>query len=203
MLARQLSSSPNRYDEPEALADLVAAIGQRDASALRRLYDLTVDRGFAVAMRVLENPADAEEAVCAAYHQVWERADDYCRARGGVLSWLLAIVWSRAVDLRRRRTPHLSLEALHPDVLAGAHRTDDADVAALLDAFAAGSTVQHALARLRPTVRRVLQLAFVSGLSHLEIAQCTGVPLGTVKSHIRRGLADLRRTLLQQGVADD
>lgn len=182
--------------EAARLAELLRRMRARDQNALANLYDLTVDRVFAVAMRVLHNEADAEEVVCDTFRQAWERADRYDPARGGVLSWLLVMGWSRSVDrLRRQRVQRLE-EPLHPEREEVAYTScEDDQVDHLLAAYETGSAVREALLDLNAQQRELIGLAFLEGLTHSEIAQKTGLPMGTVKSHIRRGLEILRRQL--------
>jgi RNA polymerase sigma-70 factor (ECF subfamily) len=161
-------------------------------AALAELYDATVSRVYAVALRLLRNPADAEEVTCDTYTQAWTTADRYDATRGNALAWLLMICRSRALDrLRQRQSQGINAgaealaeiadESLHPDELLGQ----------LQD----GSRVRAALAALTPERQRLVGLAFLEGLSHQEIAAATGLPLGTVKSHIRRALTELRAAL--------
>jgi len=199
--ASRVGLSPS--SEAAHLVGLMTQIRGRQQTALGELYDLTVGRAFAVAMRVLANPNDAEEAVCSAYQQVWEQAQSYDPQRGGVGGWLTTIVWTRALDLARRRRPHASLDDVHPNAGHLAYTAREDDCAHSLDAFMAGSAVRHALQALKPVSRKLLDLAFVAGLSHQEIAAQTGLPLGTVKSHIRRALAELRKLLDAGGYGHD
>lgn len=177
---------------------MVALLGRirfGDASALGQLYDLTVGRLHAVAVRVLGNVDDAEEALADVYLQVWERAASYCPERGAVMAWLQTLAWSRASDLaraRRRRQP----PALHPDDTPLAYmESEEPGPQLVAERAGAASRVQAAMAGLGEAQRRVLELAFGEDMSHAEIAEVTGLPLGTVKSHARRGLAALREAL--------
>ncbi len=200
--ASTTSASLTSIDDAARLGALMVSICARNQAALGQLYDLTVNRAFAVAMRVLGNPSDAEEAVCAAYQQLWEQAPAYNAARGAVSGWLMTMVWTRSVDLVRRRRKHVSIDDVHLDTHADTYAFCEDDSAQWLDAFVAGSSVRRALLRLKPVSRRLLELAFVGGLSHPEIAERLQMPLGTVKSHIRRGLAELRRMLEAEGLCD-
>ncbi|NJN46263.1 MAG: RNA polymerase subunit sigma, partial [Candidatus Competibacteraceae bacterium] len=85
------------------LLSLVYAIVERDDSALSRLYDLTVERVFGLALAITRNHADAEEVVCDVYMQIWQRASRYSESRGSVLAWLMLNCRSLALDLLRRR----------------------------------------------------------------------------------------------------
>mgnify|MGYP006158020815 CR=1 FL=1 len=184
------------------LVALVARLRFGDAEALGRLYDLALGRVYAVALRVLRDPGDAEEVVSDVFLQVWEQAATYCPERGAVMAWLQTLAWSRAVDRLRRLRRHRVPEGLHPDALPAAYTPGEGDPAeGLLDALGNAARVREAFARLSPAQREVLALAYGEDLSHPEIAARTGLPLGTVKSHARRGLAALRAALAGEGGA--
>jgi RNA polymerase sigma-70 factor (ECF subfamily) len=173
------------------LANLVQRIAGGDHDALGELYDLTVSKLFALARLILRNSADAEEVVCDVYTQVWQSAAKYQGARGAVMGWLLVMCRSRALDLSRQNrlrallvlleSPHNNDEAVEP--------TAPEDV---LDLMKQGTAVHQALGKLTPLRRRLIALAFFRGLSHGEIAEQCRLPVGTVKSHIRRALTALR-----------
>jgi RNA polymerase sigma-70 factor (ECF subfamily) len=171
------------------LAALLVRIAQRDADALARFCDLTLGAVHALVHRVLGQAQDAEEAVSDVYLQVWERAASWDPGRGSVLAWLRTLAWSRALDHYRRRERERQRRGLHPFDAEQAYSTAWLDTPALdpmaltLDARAAAL----ALADLAPAQREVLSLVFGEGLSHAETADRTGWPLGTVKSHARRG----------------
>jgi RNA polymerase sigma-70 factor (ECF subfamily) len=189
--------------EAADLAGLLEAMARRDGQALGRLYDLTVDRVFATALRVLRNEHDAEEVAADAFRQAWERAADFDRSRGGALGWLLGIAWSRAVDrLRRERRHRQGAEPLHPDAADPAYCAGDDDTAAMVDALASQARLGRAVAGLSAAQQRMIALAFQHDLSHGEIARRVGLPLGTVKSHLRRALIALRQALGQEGDHD-
>lgn len=174
----------------DALAELVVGLGLRDQSALATLYDLTFARVHALASAILRSAPDAEEVVCDTYSQAWADAGRYDRSRGSVLAWLLTMCRSRALDrLRQRRAGHVELEA-------AAELADDGPPPEdLLSLAQEGTRVHAALATLAPERRELVALAFLHGLSHPEIAERTGLPLGTVKSHVRRALTQLREVL--------
>lgn len=178
------------------LTVLLRRIAARDAEALGRFYDLTLGRSYAMAMRVLRDPSEAEECVGDVYWQVWERAGDYRAERGAPLAWLHTLAWSRAVDrLRRLRRQPITL-SVHPEdgeapyMACEGLRVEDA-----VEHWSSARAVQSAFGRLSDVQQRVLRLAFEQDLSHQDIATATGLPLGTVKSHARRGLAQLRQAL--------
>lgn len=177
-----------------ALVALVARLRFGDAEALGQLYDLTVGRVHALALRVLGQPQDAEEVVGDVYLQVWEKAVAYCPERGAVLAWMLTLAWSRAVDHRRRRAA--ATRDVHPAALENAYtESEDDPTAHLLERLGNLQRLAPAWASLSAMQRTVLELAYHEDLSQPEIAARTGLPLGTVKSHARRGLAALRAAL--------
>lgn len=197
-------SQPDARMEAEHLAALLLRMRRGDQLALGELYDRTVSRVFALVARIVRNDADAEEVVCDTYRQAWENSVDYSTERGAVLAWLLIIARSRALDLLRRCRARGIEEPLHPDDDLDAYterecQSMDAPQATWVDALSAGSAVRHALEALSVAQRHVLELAFFEDLSHQEIAQRTGWPLGTVKSHLRRGLCALRPIMDRAG----
>lgn len=183
------------FPAQDPAADALLRLRQRDLRALDALYELSVERLHAIACRVCGNAADAEEVVADVYQYAWERAADFDPARGSGLAWLSMLAWSRASERRRRQRPTTSIDALHPDGTPASYAScEDGDpLAELVD----GHRVRAALARLEETPRRLILMAFFDGASHGDIAARTGMPLGTVKSHIRRGI-DKLRTLLEE-----
>ena len=188
-------------DADEAiLVALVARIRFGDTEALGRLYDLALGRVYGLALRVLRQPQDAEEVVSDVFLQVWERATGYCPERGAVMAWLLTLTWSRSVD-RLRRLRHQRRELpLHPEGEPDAYTPgEDTSADAFVDQLGNAQAVHRAFLALSPVQRTVLELAYQQELSQPEIAERTGLPLGTVKSHARRGLAALRTALQGEG----
>jgi len=90
------------------LLSLINAVACKDEEALTQLYELTVNRVYSLAHAMLSNNADAEEVVCDVFSQLWYRASDYQQTRGSVITWLLIICRSRALDLLRRKKPEYS-----------------------------------------------------------------------------------------------
>ena len=186
------------------LADLLHAIAARKQSALGRLFDLCADRVFGVALRVLGDRDDAEEAVSDVFQQVWERAASYNAERGSVMSWMLMIAYTRAIDIKRRVKERRRFDPLHPDETAEAYtECEERSIVDLLDLMTSGSAIHGALGALGERQRKLISMAFMEDLSHQQIAERTGLPLGTVKSHIRRGLLQLRDALGAKGLAHD
>lgn len=180
--------------DPAVLAALVERIARGEHEALGTLYDSTVGKLYALARLMLRNEADAEEVVCDVYAQVWQSAALYRGERGGVLPWLLMICRSRALDMLRRnrvRAPAATVDAADQEnLVCPAPGPED-----ILDLMQQGTVVHRALEKLTPMRRRLVSLAFFRGMSHFEIAEECSLPVGTVKSHIRRALVSLREEL--------
>jgi RNA polymerase sigma-70 factor (ECF subfamily) len=189
---------PAEEAERARLVALVARMARRDEPALAEFYDRTAGKAYAMALRVAGNAALAEEVVADAFHQAWRDAARYDPARSGPVTWLLMMCRSRALDALRARDPallHEAPETLVPEADCG-HADDPLD---LLAAVERGSEVHAALGELSPAQRQMLGLAFFRGLTHQEIAAQTGLPLGTVKSQIRRALDAMRQRLSAVG----
>jgi RNA polymerase sigma-70 factor (ECF subfamily) len=173
--------------EPED-AVLVRRVADGDTDALRLLYERFGSIVFGLAMRQTGDRQAAEECSQDTFVAVWRNAGGYDPGRAPVSAWLLAIARNRAVDVVRRRAARPADP--HAEIWQGDESAPDAAdrVAAADDS----RRVVEALAELAPEQREVVVLAFVHGLSHSEIAERLGLPLGTVKSRIRLGLDRLR-----------
>jgi RNA polymerase sigma factor (sigma-70 family) len=177
----------------EALLRLIAGMRRGDESALEELYDATVGKVYALAVAILHNKEDAEEVVCATYAHAWANVARYDASRANPLGWLLMMCRSRALDrLRQRRATPTAVDI---DAIADSKPDDREQPDALLSALQQRSRVHAALSKLTPERRHLISLAFLKGLTHPEIAAATGLALGTVKSHVRRALAQLRDEL--------
>jgi RNA polymerase sigma-70 factor, ECF subfamily len=164
-----------------------------DLGALDLLYEQYGAMAFSIAYRITGDRSAAEDVVQDAFLGAWRNAGRYADARGTVRTWLLSIVHHRAIDAIRRRRPTVELpdsEAALPDALT----LPDAwgDVSLRLDREA----VLVALTRISDVQREAIELAYFGGLTQTEIAERTGVPLGTVKGRLRLGLQGLRAALL-------
>lgn len=201
--------APSTHADTEAealrLIGLALRMAQGEQAALAELFDRCSPRVHVLALRVLQRTEDAEEVTLDTFAQAWDRAPTYDPQRGEVLPWLLGMAWSRAIDRLRRERRHRRAEPLHPDgeepAYAQAMTENSADL--LQDRLDADTALAAARARLSPAQQQMLSLAFVEDLSHGEIAERTGVPLGTVKSHLRRALGRLAELLGGRGQAND
>ena len=171
---------------------LLSRMTRADESALVEFYRSTASRVYAFILRIAGHPL-ADEVVSDVYFQVWQQAKRYDLTRGSVLAWLLTIARTRSLDALRRREPaelHPQPEDLRPDLYRNDH-----DPQSLLLALERDSAIYAAVQRLSDAQRRVIELGFFKGLSHSDIAQFTGWPLGTVKTLLRQAMARLQEGL--------
>jgi RNA polymerase sigma factor (sigma-70 family) len=185
--------SPPAISEQETLENLVARMARAEEAALAQFYDATAACTYALARRIVRDMQSAEEVVSDVYLQAWQQAGRYDVARGRVLAWLLTICRSRALDRLRRRDAaevHPDPHSLRPDLYR-----DDVEPVDVLLAFERDSRARTALAVLDAKEQRLIALAFFDGMSHQEIATYTGMPLGSVKTVLRRALQIMRGQL--------
>ncbi|MBU0655209.1 MAG: sigma-70 family RNA polymerase sigma factor [Gammaproteobacteria bacterium] len=173
---------------------LLERIRQGDQEALGILYDATVRRVFAVAFKITSNHELAEEIVSDVYLQVWRTAAAYDMERSTPLGWLLMLAHSRALDTLRREASSTKLQVEMPETVDVEDTQTLTPQEVVLDAEQ-GSELQAAIRLLDGQQRQMLALAFYRGMSHQEIADYTGEPLGTVKTILRRAQAILRAAL--------
>ncbi|MCW5746228.1 MAG: sigma-70 family RNA polymerase sigma factor [Alphaproteobacteria bacterium] len=172
------------------LDEALRACARGEASALRAIYDREAPRMIGVARRIVRRRALAEEIVHDAFVQIWRHAARFDPGRGGGRSWMYAIVRHRAISVLRSER-RLTLDA-DGDPATEIPQESAGDVVAQL---ADASSLRHCLERLEERARKLIVLAYVHGLSHSELAAREGVPLGSVKSWIRRGALALRECL--------
>ncbi len=186
---------------------LVERIALGDEAALGAFYERHLGRVFSLARRITRNLQLAEEIAGDAFLQVWREAKRFDVGRGRPIAWLLTITRSRALDALRRADPAILFEdmdqaadraATHDGLRAdatgrSAGLTDDP--LDILGCIERDQTLRRAFERLAPVQRQLLALAFFKGLSHSEIATHLGMPLGTVKSHLRHGVQWLKESL--------
>lgn len=179
----------------KVLAEIVAEVASGDQVAFRVLYDATSARVMGLALQILRDRSAAEDALVDVYAQVWRQASRYDPAKGSVPTWIATMARTRAIDVRRNRARTQRREtALDDAALEGLRELgpDPADASADRER---AHRVRGALEGLPREQRRALEAAYFSGLSHTEVAQALGQPLGTVKTRIRSGLSALRQAL--------
>lgn len=177
-----------------ALAYLIQRMAQGDEAALARLYDLTLARVHALALRITARRDLAEEVCVETYWQAWREAVRYDAARGQPLAWLMVMTRSRALDTLRRLDRAISCP--DPETHLEWESSPDASPLDRLMANEAAGALGRAIAVLTPVQRQMVGLAFYRDLSHQEISEQTGLPLGTVKSHLKRAQDALRTALI-------
>lgn len=180
--------------EPDKLLmDLIDRIAQRDEAALKALYELTARKLYGLSLRVLGSPAWAEDALQESFLQIWRGAGDYRATLSPPMAWLGLIVRSRSLDsLRRRAAERTHLTQDMDDNLADTLAGDSPDPLDTSLASQQAWALHQCLAQLENKQREVISLAYLRDLSHGELAERLALPLGTVKTWIRRGLDKLR-----------
>lgn len=172
-----------------ALAELLARSSRGDEAAFAALYDATSARAYGMALRVVRNPAHAEEVVQEAYLDAWRTSSRFDPARGSAMGWLLTIVHRKAVDrvrsaeaaANRDATYHRESQAVdHDQTAEAAHSSLEAQ------------RVRGAVSTLTDVQREAVELAYFGGYTHTEVATMLDVPVGTAKTRIRDGLIRLR-----------
>ena len=175
-------------DHDAPLDTHLIAIAGGSRSALRVIYDQEGTRLFGIAMAILRDRPAASDAVQNAFLRLWERAAQFDPARGNAQVWIASIVRHAALDIARARgreqptgDPALGDQPVEPDVIERLAAHED------------NARLRHCLAELDGRTRSFIVLAFVHGLSHAQIATRLDLPLGTLKTWIRRGLLSLRK----------
>ena len=178
--------------------EMIARIGRRDQSAFSALYGRLSGPLYSLAMKMLGDPAEAQDALQDVFLQIWSRARTYDPEQSSVFSWTVLLTRSRVIDRlrargRRSRVMVASTEDSSTTVARDASTVESAaDTAEKNDEAA---RVRYVLNNLPSEQREAIELAFFEHLSHHEIAARLGQPLGTVKARIRRGLLKLRERL--------
>jgi len=166
---------------------LVAAVRSGDQGAMAALYDRYSSIVYSVALRVLQDTGAAEDVLQDIFMQLWRNPGAFDASRGNMASWLAVIARHRSIDALRRRRPENDIE----DVIVSI----EPDLASEADHSRAMVKVRGALETMPPPQRSALEMAYFEGLTHSEIAEKTGEPLGTIKTRIRSGLLSLRKVL--------
>ncbi len=173
--------------------EYVRRAAERDEGGLAQLYDESSAIVYGLALRILGSPADAEEVAMDVYTQVWRSAGAYAESRGPVLAWLATMARTRAIDRLRLRGPRGRAEQLsmNHNGRSQDERHFENQTIERLDAH----RVNDAIAAVPKEQREAVTLAYFSGMSHSEVAEHLGVPVGTVKTRIRLGMSKLRELL--------
>jgi RNA polymerase sigma-70 factor (ECF subfamily) len=195
-ILRRVHAETQPADDADAdalLSALIARIAAGDEAALARFYELTLARAYGLALKITGRRDMAEDVCAETYWQCWREAARFDAARGQPLAWLMMMTRSRALDALRRLGPLTYCE--DPEI----HRADgDCQRITPCDQLVLderAGALARALQTLTPIQRQLVALAFYRDLSHQEISDQTGLPLGTVKSHLKRAQDSLRSVL--------
>lgn len=194
-MARLRRTSVDSKEKLRRLADeeLMELVAANDAEAFEVVLERHADAAFALAYRICGRRSAAEDIAQEAFLAVWRSGARYDRARGSVRTWTLGIVHNRAVDALRRSGVHerrrASAEGIE-ETLQATERTESEAVEK-----ATSREIRGALDELPSEQRKVIELAYFGGFTHVQIASMLGAPVGTVKGRMRLGLGKLREQL--------
>jgi RNA polymerase sigma-70 factor (ECF subfamily) len=184
--------SPKGPTRPVPVEQLLRRAATGDETAFAELYDAVSPRLFGLVRRVVRDPAQSEEVTQEVFLEIWRHSARFDPSQGAAMSWMLTIAHRKAVDRVRSaeaaRNRDEGYGASNQDV------THDSTAEAVVERLDA-ERVHRALETLTPVQRQALELAYLSGYTHTEVATMLDLPLGTAKTRIRDGLIRLRDTL--------
>ena len=166
---------------------LLERIRRGDEQAMAAIYDRYSRVVYSVALRVLRDPASAEDVLQDVLLGIWRKPESFISARGSLGGWLAVVARNRAIDILRRKRPSEQVEEVY--LASPFNLADEAERNTMMQ------RARAVISRLPPEQRKTLEMAFFDGLTHSEIAEMTGDPLGTVKTRIRSALLSLRKEL--------
>lgn len=164
-------------------------LANRDEMALSELYDKYSGHVYSVALRVLKESAAAEEVLQDIFYKLWEDASHFDPLRGSLAGWLVVIARHRAISRLRKHNPLLNNEWSENLAVTPGSFSGNIENSLMLD------SVRSVVENLPDPQRQALDLAYFEGLTHSEIAEKTGEPLGTIKTRLRSALKTLREVL--------
>jgi RNA polymerase sigma-70 factor (ECF subfamily) len=187
-----------RVDEHQYNADLVKLAANGDEAAFGILYSRLAPGLYGMAFRMMNDAKEAEDVLQEGFTYIWRKANNYDPARSSAYAWAVMIVRNKAIDrLRARQRGDRLREKVTSEAGFFAERDDSS--AQVPISRERNAEVREALQKIAPEQRQAVELAFFSGLTHEQIAEQLGAPLGTIKARIRRGLLRLR-DFFQEGV---
>jgi RNA polymerase sigma-70 factor (ECF subfamily) len=189
--------APSQSESDRAM---LAAVASGDQKAFSQLYDRLSSPLYSLALRMLGDAAEAQDALQDVFLQIWRRAETYDSEQSSVFSWAVLMTRSRVIDRLRARGRRLRVvdypgndakadEAVASDASAGENAADN------VNRNEEANQVRSVLSELPSDQREAIELAFFSDLTHHEIAQRLHQPLGTIKARIRRGLLRLKERI--------
>ena len=183
--------------EQSRLAGLLSRAALGDRAAFSDLYAATRSKLFAVSLRIVRERPLAEEVLQDSFVNIWNHAADYAQAKSAPSTWMTAIVRNRSLDVLRRPRDEADVDEILTRQLMDEGPSPEQEAVTRAEAH----SLRECLQELDAEQRQSIALAFYHGLSHSELAEHIHRPLGTVKTHIRRGLARLRECLMRNETA--
>ncbi len=182
----------NHLMDDSKLSLLLQDVTDGDKAALKGVYDLTANRLFKLLLRIVGRREIAEDLLQDVFITVWQKAGQFDASRGSASGWLLSLTRRKAIDFLRS----VKRENLCDDTdVAGEDRGSD------WNRMNIDMRLHIHMRKLRPDYSRALMLCFQLGLTHEELAEHLDVPLGTAKSFVKRGIAELKKNFLEDGFA--
>ena len=181
-------ASPGGAGAPD-LAELLRASSRGDQASFAQLYDATAARVHGLVLRVIRDPAQAEEVTQEAFLEIWKTAARFDSGRGSALSWLLTIGHRKAVDRVRAAEASSKRDTKYHDQTQPVPHDETADA---VETSLEAQRVRHAMQSLTEAQREAIGLAYFGGYTHSEVAKMLDLPIGTAKTRIRDGLIRLR-----------
>jgi RNA polymerase sigma-70 factor (ECF subfamily) len=178
--------------------DLMPLVERKDPRAFEIVYDRHGGAAFSLAYRMVGNRSAAEDITQEAFLSLWRSGARYDRARGSVRTWLLGIVRNRAIDLLRREVMQAPAISFDDEISADKRPSSPAETDVEALRREAAREVRGVLSELPGDQMRVIELAYFGGLTHSQIADMLGMPLGTVKGRMRLGMEKIRARLAEQ-----
>jgi RNA polymerase sigma-70 factor (ECF subfamily) len=178
--------------------DLMPLVERKDPRAFEIVYDRHGGAAFSLAYRMVGNRSAAEDITQEAFLSLWRSGARYDRARGSVRTWLLGIVRNRAIDLLRRGVMQAPAISFDDEISADKRPSSPAETDVEALRREAAREVRGVLSELPGDQMRVIELAYFGGLTHSQIADMLGMPLGTVKGRMRLGMEKIRARLAEQ-----
>ncbi len=178
--------------EAEALplnedGQLLNRIQQGDESAMAVVFDRYSKVVYSVALRVLRDPSAAEDVLQDIFMQIWRKPEGFLSTRGSLGSWLAVVARNRSIDTLRRRKPSDEIEEM--TLASPLNLAEESERSLMME------RARAVIVGLPAEQRKAIEMAFFDGLTHVEIAELTGDPLGTVKTRIRTALLVLRKAM--------
>ncbi len=173
------------------LESLLSATASGDREAFQKLYQRSSGKLFGVLLRILKNRQMAEDALQDVYLKVWQKADAYSADKGKPISWMATIARNRAIDIVRAARPHQTIDEPGDEeemFQLGGQVAEGVDVTEL-------ESLRFCLGEMKNDDRRYVMMAYYEGFSRDELAERFGIPVGTIKTRLRRGLLALRACL--------